>query len=1579
MRRTLLALFALASAACLTLVPAAGGATRGLPAPRAVPGGIIVVNSAGEGADANPGNGICATSGGVCTLRAAIQESNASGGGNTIDFGVGTGAITITPTSALPAITAGVTIDGTSQPGYRGLPIVQLTGSSAGAGVDGLTLGAQTTVRGLIINLFGGNGINVTNGEASVIQDDYIGTDATGTLDRGNGGAGILAGANDVTIGGIPAGGPITGVGNLISGNNGGGVVEPAQVFGATVEGNLIGVNLTQTARIGNTGNGVSVAGGGNLQIPVATIVGAPGGGNVIGGNSGDGILVTTGNLSSGRATIDGNDVGTDQTGTVNLGNTGNGIEIGTSGNEAGENGRNTVYFNTGTGIRVTAGNGNPLGNNVAFFNGGLGIDLGPAGVTPNDTKDPDTGANNLQNWPVLGTPTLDSGGTSATVHVALNSLPNAHFDITLFTGPSCDGSGNGEGQSITDLLTDRTADANGNLVFNVSVFADPGDVITAVATQLLNGKPFNTSEYSNCVTVPFAHTFTVNSTGDAPDASAGNGTCATSGNVCTLRAAIQETNALAGRDLIRFGLTNSITITPTSALPAITDMATIDGTTESGFVTTPIVELNGSSAGASAVSGLKLAGKHDTIRGLTVNRFSGDGITITNSDATVQTCSIGTNDPGTAALPNGGNGITIQGVRALIGGSTSTQLPNVISGNTGNGVVVSGLLDKVQQNKIGTNHAGTAALGNGGDGVLFTAPLGASAGGTVPTFRNVISGNHQNGVEFAGTGASSTLNNAVAGNFIGVGANGSTAIPNTLAGVLVSAGAVNSIVGSTAAGGGNVISGNGDGGVAAVGSSTATRVLGNLIGTDATGAVDVGNVGPGVSVSGAPSVIVGGGPIQQRNVISGNSEQGIILTGAGAAGASIVGNTIGLKASGVGALPNDEDGIFIQSATATVGGPTANQENIIAANGQSGIAVSSSQASGAAITGNVIGLDGNGAAAGNTSNGIAVSGAPNASIGGFNAGQGNVISANGADGVQIAGAGATGAVIQGNRIGTNLTGQASRGNTGAGVDLRSTGATVGGSQVGSGNQISGNHTDGVLITGAAATGNSVVGNLIGIRPGSPNPAVLPNTDNGVHITDAANNTVGSPSGINVIAGNGQHGVQIDGAGATGNTVAGNDIGTDGSVRLPNLSDGVLIEGGSGTAIGSSGASNVISGNDGFGVTVDADGATLENNLVGVDAGATAAIANLSGGVHVILGDGTQIGTLTGVINVIGGNSGPGIALTGLSTADTTIVHNVVGKSGPAGAPNTQGIVIQAGVTNTLIGGVSDQGPAGNTVEGNTGTGIAVQDGTGTHIENNAIDGNGGLGIDLGSPGVTPNDPQDPDSGANNLQNFPVLSAAVTGGGVVTIAGSLNSTPATKFTIDAYASPTCDPSGNGEGSEFLGSFSPAKTNAQGVRAFKNVELNATVPDGQSITLTATDPNGNTSEFSPCQVATQAVADVSAALTSSPNPVVNGQALTYTATVSNAGPDISVGTTLTETLTHVTFVSATPSKGTCALTGNKVVCDLGDVLPGKHVTVKIAVTVNAGFTGTLTNSAVAAGLRTDPSPANNTATNNTTVT
>ena len=126
------------------------------------------------------------------------------------------------------------------------------------------------------------------------------------------------------------------------------------------------------------------------------------------------------------------------------------------------------------------------------------------------------------------------------------------------------------------------------------------------------------------------------------------------------------------------------------------------------------------------------------------------------------------------------------------------------------------------------------------------------------------------------------------------------------------------------------------------------------------------------------------------------------------------------------------------------------------------------------------------------------------------------------------------------------------------------------------------------------------------------------------------------------------------------------------------------------------------------------------------------------------------------------------------------------------------------------------------------------------------------------------------------------------------------------------------------------------------------------------------------------MAPDARADLSANLVDSPDPVTHGQNLTYTVTVANSGPEKSVGTQLTQTLSKVTFVSATPSVGTCALNGNRVVCDLQKLLPGHTDTVTIVVTVSASFTGQLSNTATAVGLRTDPNPANNASTQTTTV-
>src|SRR5439155_9533578 len=127
----------------------------------------------------------------------------------------------------------------------------------------------------------------------------------------------------------------------------------------------------------------------------------------------------------------------------------------------------------------------------------------------------------------------------------------------------------------------------------------------------------------------------------------------------------------------------------------------------------------------------------------------------------------------------------------------------------------------------------------------------------------------------------------------------------------------------------------------------------------------------------------------------------------------------------------------------------------------------------------------------------------------------------------------------------------------------------------------------------------------------------------------------------------------------------------------------------------------------------------------------------------------------------------------------------------------------------------------------------------------NSIVSNTGIGIDLGNNGVTANDVNDVDAGANNLQNFPVLTSVTTNGGSTFVGGTLNSGANTTFTLDLFASSSCDPSGFGEGQRFLGS---ASVTTSGNNAAFSVAVGASSV-GESISATATDPSGNTSEFS----------------------------------------------------------------------------------------------------------------------------------
>ena len=206
------------------------------------------------------------------------------------------------------------------------------------------------------------------------------------------------------------------------------------------------------------------------------------------------------------------------------------------------------------------------------------------------------------------------------------------------------------------------------------------------------------------------------------------------------------------------------------------------------------------------------------------------------------------------------------------------------------------------------------------------------------------------------------------------------------------------------------------------------------------------------------------------------------------------------------------------------------------------------------------------------------------------------------------------------------------------------------------------------------------------------------------------------------------------------------------------------------------------------------------------------------------------------------GNDGDGVELS---------EHHTVGDDGPGDGANT--IAFNGGVGVSACGGSL----LNNSILSNDSDGVMVigNCSTGTRILRNFLHGNGGLGIDLAggdetTSGVTKNDPQDPDTGNNDLQNLPTISTAVTLSGSTTITGGLNSTPNSAFTIQFFSSPAPDPSGFGEGKTFIGQRS-VTTNANGNASFEFVPARA-IPVSWRVTATATGVGG-TSEFSRARI------------------------------------------------------------------------------------------------------------------------------
>ena len=401
------------------------------------------------------------------------------------------GVASIALNSPLPPIQNALVLDAQTQPGWQQHPIVQIDGTNAGVGANGLEILAPgCTIKGLILGGFDGAGLTISDLDCTVMGN-WIGLDASGAGALMNHGDGIQVWADNAILGGsTPA------ERNVISGNGGDGVRIEFTSTGSTVKGNWIGPDANGTGFIGNgsliTPSAGLEANGDNLILGGTT----PEEGNVISGNNGDGVR-----LSGFANQLLGNRIGVDATGAP-MANGGAGVvvtpdfggsncEIGGTADGAG----NTIANNTGNGVELDplAGEGVQILGNVFADNGGLGIDLGADGLDLNDPLDVDGGPNSHQNFPVLSLALT----SSQDLHLqgTLSSEVSTPYLIQLFASATSDPSGFGEGQRFLGSVVTMT-DVTGEAFFDTTLTCDVaiGEVITATATTLDFN---NTSEFS--------------------------------------------------------------------------------------------------------------------------------------------------------------------------------------------------------------------------------------------------------------------------------------------------------------------------------------------------------------------------------------------------------------------------------------------------------------------------------------------------------------------------------------------------------------------------------------------------------------------------------------------------------------------------------------------------------------------------------------------------------------------------------------------------------------------------------------------------------------------------------------------------------------------------------------------------------------------------------------------------------------------------------------------------------------------------------------------------------------------------
>ena len=359
------------------------------------------------------------------------------------------------------------------------------------------------------------------------------------------------------------------------------------------------------------------------------------------------------------------------------------------------------------------------------------------------------------------------------------------------------------------------------------------------------------------------------------------------------------------------------------------------------------------------------------------------------------------------------------------------------------------------------------------------------------------------------------------------------------------------------------------------------------------------------------------------------------------------------------------------------------------------------------------------------------------------------------------------------------------------------------------GNTISSNTGTGVVLGGNISTSNT----LGGLGVGQAN--VIDHNNNGIQISNTSGiaNVIG-----NTITSNSVQGIIISGATSVG-YIASNTV-------TLNSGNGITFNVGSGS--GTIVENNTI-GQNGFGINiVGVGGEIIRNNFIGTDSTGTTNLANASFGVRIASSAANN--TITG--NLIKFNTSNGIDVS--SGTGNVVKGNTILNNGGSGV-NTSVAITVGGI---ILG-------EANEIAFNGAAGVFVSTASGTSIRGNSIHDNVTLGIDLSPTGVTNNDNLDPDTGANALQNFPIITSATYSSGSVLISGTLNSTASSTFTVDVYGNAVLESAGNGEGKTYLGSTS-VTTDASGNGSWS---LTVALQSDSVLTATATNSGSSTSEFS----------------------------------------------------------------------------------------------------------------------------------